>query len=188
MEIQKTRLETKISSLTKSRTEKKRDLALTKRQLSELDGFSTKLERLKRQLKEKDDELSKLKSETNVDNLSQEITDKSSKVLNLDKEVKNLKIEKSVLESQREITSQLTMKKKDLNEKQQQMKKNLNKCEDDLETIFLGNTPEIDNLKRLFNRKVDSVSTRKHKLEQKLMTARTKMEHENLSVQVTIFR
>merc|ERR1712001_515890 len=97
LEIQKTRLETKISSLTKSRTEKKRDLALTKRQLSELDGFSTKLERLKRQLKEKDDELSKLKSETNVDNLSQEITDKSSKVLNLDKEVKNLKIEKSVL-------------------------------------------------------------------------------------------
>ena len=188
MEIQKTRLETKISSLTKSRTERKRDLALTKRQLSELDGFSTKLERLKRQVKEKDDELSKLKSETDVDHLSQEITDKASKVLSLDREVKNLKLEKSVLESQREITSQLTMKKKDLKEKQQQMKRNLNKCDDDLETIFLGNTPEIDNLKRLFNAKDESVSTRKNELEQKLMTARTKMEHENLSVQVLIFK
>ena len=45
----------------------------------------------------------------------------------------------------------------------------------------------ILNLKRLFNKKDESVSTRKNELEQKLMTARTKMEHENLSVQVTVF-
>ena len=93
---------------------------------------------IKRQLTEKDATLTKLKAETDVDNLSQEITENSLKVQNLDKEVKSLKLEKSALESQREIASQLAMKKKDLNDKKQQMRKSLNKCDDDLETLFQG--------------------------------------------------
>ena len=131
-------METKKESIVKGRSQKKKELALTKRSLSELDGFSNKLEKLKRQLTDKDDKLSKLKAETDVDNLSQEITENSLKVQNLDKEVKSLKLEKSALESQRETASQLTMKKKDLNDKKQQMRKSLNKCDDDLETIFQG--------------------------------------------------
>ena len=138
MEIQKARLETKKESIVKGRSQKKKELALTKRSLSELDGFSNKLEKLKRQLTDKDDKLSKLKAETDVDKLSQEITENSLKVQNLDKEVKSLKLEKSALESQRETASQLAMKKKDLNDKKQQMRKSLNKCDDDLETIFQG--------------------------------------------------
>ena len=100
-------------------------------------GISTN-HAIKRQLTEKDATLSKLKAETDVDNLSQEITENSLKVQNLDKEVKSLKLEKSALESQRETASQLAMKKKDLNDKKQQMRKSLNKCDDDLETIFQG--------------------------------------------------
>ena len=135
---QKTRLETKKETIEKSRMEKKKELAKTKRSLSELDGCSTKLERLKRQLTEKDETLSKLKAETDVDDLSKEISEKALKVQDLDKEVKSLKVEKSALESQRETASQLAMKKKDLNDKKQQMRKTFNKCDDDLETIFQG--------------------------------------------------
>ena len=48
LELQKARLETKKESIVKGRSQKKKELALTKRSLSELDGFSTKLEKLKR--------------------------------------------------------------------------------------------------------------------------------------------
>merc|ERR1739844_565599 len=52
LDLQKARLETKKESIVKGRSQKKKELALTKRSLSELDGFSTKLEKLKRQLTE----------------------------------------------------------------------------------------------------------------------------------------
>ena len=54
-----------------------------------------------------------------------------------------------------------------------------------LNYLFLGETPEVENLKRLFNQKDDLVSARKNDLEQKLMSAKTKLEHENISVQVS---
>ena len=54
-----------------------------------------------------------------------------------------------------------------------------------LNISFLGETPEVENLKRLFNQKDDLVSARKNDLEQKLMSAKTKLEHENISVQVS---
>ena len=166
--------------------DKKKELAMTKRSLSELDGFSTKLEQLKRQLKEKDDKLAKLKEETDVNELSQEITEKSSKVQSLDKEVKNLKVELSVLETQKETASQLAMKKNDFNEKKEKMKKILNKSDDDFETIFPNGRPDIDDLKREFKIKDQAVSSKKAELEQKIMTGRTKLENENLSIQVRI--
>ena len=54
-----------------------------------------------------------------------------------------------------------------------------------LNYLFLGETPEVENLKRFFNQKDDLVSARKNDLEQKLMSAKTKLEHENISVQVS---
>ena len=54
-----------------------------------------------------------------------------------------------------------------------------------LNISFLGEIPEVENLKRLFNQKDDLVSARKNDLEQKLMSAKTKLEHENISVQVS---
>lgn len=63
------------------------------------------------------------------------------------------------------------------------MKKILNKIDDDLEIIFPNDKPEIEDLKREFKIKDQAVSEKKAELEKKLMTAKTKLEHENHSVQ-----
>ena len=181
LEIEKGQLEQKRTLITQGKIQKNKELALTKRQLSELDGFSSKVEKLCKLLADKDAKLGKMKSETDIGELSGEIQTKAGKVSNLDKDVKSLRNELSTLASQREISSQLNMKKKDLEDKKKGLKRIFGKCEEDLEIIFDNSKPHLNDLKRSFNQKDEQLSGRKMELEQKILRSKTKMESDKES-------
>jgi hypothetical protein len=62
-------VEEKKSLKSTSMVKSKKDLAIVKRQLAELDGFGLKLEVIVKNLKQKDDELSKTRKEVDIDTL-----------------------------------------------------------------------------------------------------------------------
>ena len=105
LEVEKAHLESKKAIVLQNKIQKNKELAMTKRQLSELDGFSGKLDKLQKQLKETDDQLEKVKKGTDMGSLDQSVQDKSFQVQSLDKEVKVLRQELSSLASQREVSS-----------------------------------------------------------------------------------
>ena len=178
LEIEKAQLEQKIKSTTDLKIQKKKELAMTKRNLSELEGFSSKLAKLKIELQKKDSTIDKMKTEVNTAEMEQEIADKTGSVQQLDRESKNLRQELAALSSQREISSQLTIKQKDLDEKKKHLKRLLNKCEDGLEILFHEEKPDVENLKKEFKDKDESVSRQKTDLEQKVMNAKSDLKEE----------
>ena len=185
LEVRKGQLEEKKSLIMKSKIDKNKELAMTRRQLSELDGFSAKLERLKRDLKSTDVSIDNLKDSTNATELEDLIAEKSSAVQSLDKEVRSLRQELSVLSKQREVASQLSMKKDDLQQKSSLIKRIMNKANDDLEVVFAedGGTPPLESLKSAFNKRDESLGQRKMQLEQHIFTNKARMEHEKQTVE-----
>ena len=174
----KASLEAKQETMRSSRSENNRKLAGIKRILSNLEGSTQKIQKLREQLEVKDANLTKLKSEINVDTMETEISEKSARVQSLEKEVKALKQELKSLENLKDLSTNLNMKTKDFDLKKSQIKKILNKHRDDLEKIF-DVTPNIEDLKRNFNKIDTEIANQKSTLEQKTMKNKSKLENEN---------
>ena len=130
----------------------------------------------------KDSNLAKLKSEINVDEMENDITEKGAKVQNLEKEVKTLKQELKSLENLKDLSTNPNMKAKDFELKKSQMKKMLNKHRDDFDKIF-DVTPNIEDLKRNFNKIDTEISNKKSSLEQTTMKNKSKLENENYNLE-----
>ena len=181
LNLNKAKLEQKKESMTDSKIKKNRELALIKRQLSELKGSSAKLAELKTKLEKKDTELKNVQKSVDLDVLEDEIDRKSETVKELNDSVKILRQDLTKLSTQRDLYSKKSLKEKELSEKTGKIKRLLNKNNAELETIFEengGNTPKLDKIKKSFDDIFTKKENEKSKLDEKKMQLETNGKHD----------
>ena len=178
LSTEKTKLETKQESIRSTRSENNKKLAMLKRILSNLDGCTQKIQKLSEQLKSKDAKLEQLTNEVNLEALDNDIIENSKKMQDLDEVTKSLRQELKNLEQIKELSSSLSSKKSECSSKKLMLQKIFNKHQDDLEKLFEETIPAKDDLKRLFHKIDHDLTNEKSRLEQTIMKAKSRLEHE----------
>ena len=179
LNLDKAKLGQKKESLTEARMKKNRELAMVKKTLSELKGSSEKLAELKTKLENKDKELKDVQNSINLEELDDNIDKKSENVKELNETLKKLRQELSILSKQRDLYSQLSMKEKELNEKKEKCKKLMNKINGDLEIVFEGNVPKLDQMKKSFDKVFKERDNQKSQLEEEKLKLETSAHHDS---------
>ena len=181
LNLNKAKLEQKKESITDSKIKKNRELALVKRQLSELKGSSAKLAELKTKLEKKDTELKNVQKSVDLEALEDDIDKKGETVKELNNSVKMLRQDLAKLSTQRDLYSKKSLKEKEFSEKDGKIKKLLNKNNAELETIFEengGSIPKLDKIKKSFDDIFTKKENEKSKLEEKKMQLETNGKHD----------
>ena len=152
LEISKAQIEEKKALKTNAMISKKRETALIKRQLSDLDGFGAKLTKITRTVDGLDDKIKQLKGRVDIDKVKADFDQKSAKCSTMEKELKDVKKELASMESQRDTLSQISMKKDYLEGKKGEIEMLLSKCDDDLITLYgsKATIPTLSTLKSSF--------------------------------------
>ena len=113
-------------------------------------------------------ELYAAKDEVNMETLKNEIRDKKKVIDGLNGQAMLIKEEKSQLESQREIVSEISMKTSDMNEKQRRMDRTMSSKNSELALIFgEQDIPKTEHIKEAFSKRRNELLKEKEDLEKK---------------------
>ena len=113
-------------------------------------------------------EINAAKSEIDTEALKNEIRDKKKVIDGLNGQAMLIKEEKSQLESQREIVSEISMKTSDMNEKQRRMDRTMSSKNSELALIFgEQDIPKTEHIKEAFSKRRNELLKEKEDLETK---------------------
>ena len=177
---EKAQLEEQKRLKREERSKTQKGIALIKRELSELQGSEIKLKTIMENLNDKELELNEAKQEVNIDGLKIKIKDKRKEAEELNEQHERIKQEKQQLESQREVSTQISLKTKDLNEKQRKLDRTLAGKNAELTLILGNNMPETGKLKEDFDDKRDHLNKTKIGLEGKIGKLSNEIERKRL--------
>ena len=177
---EKAQLEEQKRLKREERSKTQKGIAQIKRVLCELQGSETKLKTIMENLDDKEVELNEAKQEVNIETLKIKIKDKRNESEDLNEQLERIKEEKQQLESQREIATQISLKTKDLNEKQRKLDRTLAGKNSELTLILGNNIPDTGKLKEEFDDKRDQLNRTKIGLESKIGKLTNEIESKRL--------
>nr|XP_040566822.1 LOW QUALITY PROTEIN: DNA repair protein RAD50-like [Lepeophtheirus salmonis] len=157
VEIKKAQLEEQKKQKQLSLIKAKRESAILRKKLSELEGSSDEIKAITRRLEAKRKEYARESETIDLKELTEKIKRNKIKRSELNTKESDLKEERSILEEQKQFLSEIEIKNSYLEEKSKQSDKILAKRKVELKDIF-KNIPKAQVLKDKFNELYESLS------------------------------